>query len=377
MKKSNKLAKPPKPPKPPKHLKPSKPSKPVEKLSKKLSKKPSKKASEEASDTSATKKLLAKKYQRVLSKVQAEIARIVVGQEEVVRGLLRALLSDGHVLVEGVPGIAKTLLIRALGKASGCETKRIQFTVDLLPIDILGLTTYSKKKNIFTFVKGPIFANFLIADEINRAPPKTQSALLEAMQEKQVTVGKQTFPLPLPFFVMATQNPIETVGVNPLPEAQIDRFLFKLYMYYPNDSEEQKIMRRNITLRKFEDFNLRGVTSPQEIIKMQGFVKSVYLSKEITQYITRIVRATREKNKNLPLTKYIELGASPRACIGLFIASKAEALLQGKSYVTPQHIKSIAHSVMRHRILLNYEGLAENINTDSIITQILTKTPVP
>ena len=377
MKKSNKLAKPPKPPKPPKHLEPSKPSKPVEKLSKKLSKKPSKKASEEASDTSATKKLLAKKYQRVLSKVQAEIARIVVGQEKVVRGLLRALLSDGHVLVEGVPGIAKTLLIRALGKASGCETKRIQFTVDLLPIDILGLTTYSKKKNIFTFVKGPIFANFLIADEINRAPPKTQSALLEAMQEKQVTVGKQTFPLPLPFFVMATQNPIETVGVNPLPEAQIDRFLFKLYMYYPNDSEEQKIMRRNITLRKFEDFNLRGVTSPQEIIKMQGFVKSVYLSKEITQYITRIVRATREKNKNLPLTKYIELGASPRACIGLFIASKAEALLQGKSYVTPQHIKSIAHSVMRHRILLNYEGLAENINTDSIITQILTKTPVP
>jgi len=290
--------------------------------------------------------------------------------------LLRALLCDGHVLLEGVPGIAKTLIIRALGEASGCSTKRIQFTIDLLPTDILGLTSYSKEKG-FEFIKGPIFANFVIADEINRAPPKTQSALLEAMQERQATIGTKTYPLPSPFFVMANQNPIETAGVNPLPEAQVDRFLFKGYVGYPKTDEEQKIMKDNITLKKFEDFKLVPRTNSKEIIKMQDFVKKMYMSRDIERYIVKITRITREKLKEFPLLKYVEYGASPRAAIGMFIGSKAEALLQGSSYVTPQHVKKIAHDVLRHRIILNYEGQSENIKTDDIITEILSKVAVP
>ncbi|HDI02920.1 MAG TPA: MoxR family ATPase [Candidatus Pacearchaeota archaeon] len=318
-----------------------------------------------------------KKYNEILKKIKQEIAKVVVGQERIINALLRGIIADGHVLVEGVPGIAKTLIVRALGKVSGCEVKRIQFTVDLLPTDILGLTIYSKKLGKFIFVKGPIFANFVIADEINRAPPKTQSALLEAMQEKQVTIGRHTFQLPLPFFVMATQNPIETAGVNPLPEAQIDRFLFKIYMYYPNQAEEEKIMKHNITLKKFEEYNLRTVTSPKQIIEMQKVVKKIYISKEVEKYIVRIVRATRTKNKAIPLTKYIEYGASPRASIGLFIGSKAEALLNGSDHVTPQHVKNVAFDVLRHRIILNYAGQAEGIKTDKIIEEILNKVPVP
>jgi MoxR-like ATPase len=311
----------------------------------------------------------------VLSKIKKEISRIVVGQEKVVEGLLRALLADGHVLVEGVPGIAKTLLVRALGKVTGCEFKRVQFTVDLLPTDILGITTYTREQG-FTIVKGPIFANYILADEINRSPPKTQSALLEAMQEKQVTIGKETFPLPLPFFVMATQNPIETAGVYTLPEAQVDRFLFKVLMYYPTVQEEEKIVKNNITLKKFEDFDLRAVITPEKIIEMQKITKKIYLSKAVEQYIVRIVNMTRNP-KGINFGKYIEWGASPRASIGLFIAAKAEALMQGKSFVVPQHIKDVAYDVLRHRILLNYEGQAENIKTEDIITEILSKVPVP
>ncbi len=317
-----------------------------------------------------------KKYSETLEKIKKEVERAVVGQKVIVESILRGLIADGHVLVEGVPGIAKTLLIRTLGEATGCKTKRIQFTIDLLPSDIVGLTTYEKKRGL-VFVKGPVFANFLIADEINRASSKTQSALLEAMQEKIVTIAKTNYPLPLPFFVMATQNPIESSGVNALPEAQVDRFLFKLNMPYPSGEEEMKIMKDNITLKKFEDFKIRPVTTPAQILEMQAAVKKIYLSPEIERYIVSLVAATREKNKKFSMAKYIYLGSSPRASIGLFIASKAQAMMEGKNYVTPSHVKIVAPDVLRHRILLNYEGQAENVQVDDIIKELLSKTPVP
>ncbi len=316
-----------------------------------------------------------KKYNLLLKRLKKEIAKIIVGQEEITDSLIRAILANGHVLVEGVPGIAKTLLIRALAKATGCTFSRIQFTIDLLPTDIVGITAYDPKKG-FTTHKGPIFSNFILADEINRSSPKTQSAMLEAMQEKQVTIGKKTYPLQEPFFVMATMNPIESEGVYPLPEAQIDRFLFKSFMGYPTMKEEQKILNQNITLRKFEDYDIKSVISSSLILHLQEITKKVYLSKEIEEYITNIVNITR-KPKNLKLGRYIMYGGSPRASISLFIASKADALMQGKSYVTPQNIKNVAPSVLRHRILLNYEGQAENIKTDQIISEILAKTPIP
>lgn len=314
-------------------------------------------------------------YQLMFSQIKKEVAKIVVGQEEVVDGLLKAVISRGHVLLEGVPGIAKTLLIKTLAKAAGCKFSRIQFTIDLLPTDIMGITTYDKVKG-FTTIKGPIFANFVIADEINRSGPKTQSAMLEAMQEGRVTIGKNTFQIDMPFFVMATQNPIESEGVFRLPEAQIDRFLFKLYMGYPNTKEEKIILKQNITLRDFDDYDIQKVLSPQKIIDIQNYVHNVYLSKDIEEYIVAIVNASRQHDK-FDHGKYIDYGASPRASIGLFIASKADALINGDSYVTPKHIKNIAYDVLRHRILLNYEGLAENIKTEDVISEILSKVPIP
>jgi len=316
-----------------------------------------------------------KKYQKVFSNIKSELARVVVGQEDVVNGLLRALICNGHTLVEGVPGIAKTLIVKSLAEITGCHFSRIQFTVDLLPTDIVGLTTYDRKKG-FTVIKGPVFANFLIADEINRASPRTQSALLEAMQERQVTIGKETYDLTPPFLVMATQNPIESAGVFNLPEAQVDRFLFKLKVYYPKPKEEQKILHSNVTLRKFEDYKIKKITNPKEIIRIQASVNKVFMSQDLEDYIIRIINATRERDK-FKTGKYIEYGASPRASIGLFIASKADALIKGKSYVTPENIKAVAHDVLRHRVILNYEGQAENINTDDFITEILSKVPIP
>lgn len=312
-----------------------------------------------------------------LETIRREIGKLVVGQHEVVNGLLIGLLCNGHVLVEGVPGIAKTLLIRSLARVTGCKFKRIQFTVDLLPTDITGITAYHKDKG-FYIVKGPIFTNFILADEINRAPPKTQSALLEAMGERQVTIGKETFKLEDPFFVMATQNPIETAGTYPLPEAQIDRFLLKLYMHYPKPEEEQKILKRNINLYKFEEFGLKPVISPKDIIQMQQDVKKVYMSKKIEQYCVSLTDATRNPKKyKIKLGRYIQWGGSPRTSIGLFIASKANALVHGKNFVIPDFVKEVAHGVMRHRIILNYEGLAEGIKTDDIIKEILAKVPLP
>jgi len=312
-----------------------------------------------------------------LEQVSREISKLIVGQKDVIDGLFLGLLCNGHVLVEGVPGIAKTLLIRTLAKATGCDFKRIQFTVDLLPTDITGITAYHKDKGFYV-VKGPVFTNFILADEINRAPPKTQSALLEAMGERQVTIGKETFILPNPFFVMATQNPIESAGTYTLPEAQIDRFLLKVYMNYPTSDEEIKILRKNINLYKFDEFGIKPTITPQDIVNMQEDVKKIYMSQKVEQYCVNIVDATRRPKKyGIKLGKYIELGSSPRASIGLFIVSKANALLHGKNFVIPDYIKEIAGPVMRHRMILNYEGMAEGIKTDDIVKEILEKVPIP
>ncbi len=316
-------------------------------------------------------------YIKKLEIVNKELDKTVVGQQEILDGVLRAIIANGHVLVEGVPGIAKTLIIRSIAEATGCEFKRIQFTPDLLPSDILGAMTYRNVKG-FYIIKGPIFANFVLADEINRAPPKVQSALLESMQEKQVTIGKETYPLPNPFFVMATQNPIESLGTYPLPEAQVDRFLFKLLISYPSIEEESFILERNMTIRKFDEYGIKPVLSSQEILAMQEDVKKIYIDPKIEKYIVRIIDATRYPEKyKLKLAKYVEWGSSPRGSIGLHIGAKADALMQGKLYATPENVKRISLDVLRHRIILNYEGQAEGIKNDDIIKEILSKIPVP
>lgn len=309
-----------------------------------------------------------KEIVKLISRVKKEVAKVVVGQEETIDAFICALLCDGHVLLEGVPGIAKTLIVKTLAEASGCDSKRIQFTVDLLPSDILGITTYTPERG-FETIKGPIFSNFIVADEINRSPPKTQSALIEAMQEKQVTIGKETFKLPLPFFVMANNNPLEVSGVYTLPEAQIDRFLFKLLIEYPKNEEEKKIMSENITLKKFEDFNIRPILSAEKLLMMQKVTKEIYVDEKIKDYIVRIIDKTRKKD--FENGHYIEWGGSPRANIGLYIASKAWALMKGRNYVTPKDVQDIAHYVLRHRIILNYRAKAEKITSDTIIDEIL------
>jgi len=317
------------------------------------------------------------KDQKIINNIKKEISNIVVGQETVINGFLRALLSDGHVLIEGVPGLAKTLIVRALSIVMGCGFSRIQFTPDLLPTDIIGITAYEREKGFYV-LKGPIFSNFILADEINRAPPKVQSALLECMQEKQATIGKETFGMPLPFFVLATQNPLEQLGVYPLPEAQVDRFLFKINISYPNLKEEQVILNNNITTRRFDDFSLKPIMTPQKILELQDDVKKIYLDKKIEKYIIQIVDATRNPaDYRVKLGSYIEWGASPRASIGLFIASKAEALMQGKTFVTPQYVKEVAYDVLRHRVILSYEAQSENIKVEDVISDILARVPVP
>ena len=310
-----------------------------------------------------------KEVSELIKLVKIELAKTVIGQEEIIEAFICALLCDGHVLLEGVPGIAKTLIVKTLAKASGCSVKRIQFTVDLLPSDIVGLTTYTPQKG-FETIKGPIFANFIVADEINRSPPKTQSALIEAMQEKQVTIAKETFKLPIPFFVMANNNPLETSGVYDLPEAQIDRFLFKLIIGYPkNSSEEKQIMDTNTTLRKFEDYDIKAVLSPEKIIHMQKLTKEIYIDEKIKDYIVKIIEKTRKKDfKN---GEFIDWGGSPRASIAMFIASKAWALMKGRNYVIPKDVKDTIHFCLRHRIMLNYKARAEKIDSDKIIDEIL------
>lgn len=309
----------------------------------------------------------------LINRLKKEVSKVVVGQESIVDGLIRGLICDGHVLLEGIPGIAKTLTIRALGKASGCIINRVQFTVDLLPSDIIGITSYTPGHG-FEVIKGPLFTNYLIADEINRSPPKTQSALIEAMQEKQVTIGKTRYPLPLPFFVMATKNPIENLGVYPLPEAQVDRFLFNLRMDYPQEDEERAILEKNITLEQFDNFDLQPAISPKDIIAIQDVVKSIYISEKAKSYILAIVKKTRDKQ--FSLADCVSYGVSPRGSISLFIASKARALMKGRNYVLPEDIKEVVFDVLRHRIILSYKATVRKISTDDIITLIMKEVKV-
>jgi MoxR-like ATPase len=316
-------------------------------------------------------------YQEEFSKIKKEFSKVVIGQEEVLKKLMIVLLSKGNVLIEGVPGIAKTLIVKTLAKISGCQFSRIQFTPDLLPSDITGVLTYDEVKK-FHIIKGPIFANFILADEINRTSPKVQSALLEAMQEKQTTIGKETYMLPDPFFVIATQNPIDSLGVYNLPEAQIDRFLFKLQMNYPKITEEESILNKNITIRNFDTYDIQPVISPGKILTMQKELENIYLDKQLREYIIKIIDATRNPMKyGIESGKYIEFGASPRASIGLYIAAKANALLSNETFVTPHDIKEVAWDVLRHRLLLNYESQTENISSEKIIDEILKKIPIP
>jgi len=325
------------------------------------------------SSTRSTEEISLKEVKVLLEKVENEIARVVVGQKKIVRGIMRAVLCGGHVLVEGVPGVAKTVIVRAVSEVLGCEMKRIQFTVDLLPTDITGIMSYTPRKG-FEMVRGPIFANFILADEINRSPPKTQSALLEAMQEKRVTIARKTYDLPVPFFVMATENPLEVSGVYTLPEAQVDRFLFKLLIDYPEEREETSILSTNTTIVPFESYQLKPVLTPEKILQLQRRVRQVFTSTAIEEYIVRIIRASRAKDEEY--SKYVSYGGSPRASIALFIASKAEALLQGRDYVLPEDVKAVVYSVLRHRIILNYEAEAEAVTADQIIKQILSRVRV-
>lgn len=309
--------------------------------------------------------------------IKGEVSKIIVGQEKVTDSFIKGLLCDGNIMLEGVPGIAKTLLIRALAAVTSCKFNRIQFTADLLPTDITGIVAYEPKKGFYT-VKGPVFSNFILADEINRAPGKSQSALLEAMQERQVTIGRETFHLERPFFVLATLNPIETFGTYPLPEAQIDRFLFKILMDYPTKKEEIGILQKNIDLKDFADYKLKPVISSTEIIKMQNMVKKIYLAEEIEKYIVELVNATRKSAEyKIKLGRYIKYGSSPRASIGLYIGAKANALMRGKTFVTPQDIKDVAYDIFRHRLILNYEGQAEGVKPEDFITELLLKVPTP
>lgn len=312
-------------------------------------------------------------YQKKLKQIKDEVSKIFIGQDEVVRGLIEALICNGHVLLEGIPGIGKTLVIRTLSKITGCSFSRIQFTPDLLPTDIIGLTTYEEGKGFYT-VKGPVFANFVLGDEINRSPPKVQSALLEAMQERQVTIGKETFFLPYPFFVMATQNPLEQLGTYKLPEAQLDRFFFKIVMAYPKKEDELKILTTNITTHRFEDYSLEAILDAEQIIEIQEVVKKIRIDKKMAEYILRLVDATRYPKKyDLKLGKYIDNGASPRASIALFLAAKARAFMNNKVQVTPGDVRGAIKNVFRHRIIVNFEGQAENVTSDAIIDEILAK----
>ena len=308
--------------------------------------------------------------------VTSGMGRIIVGQKHLVESLLTALLSNGHILLEGVPGLAKTLAIKTLSQLVDAKYSRIQFTPDLLPADVIGTMIYSVKNEQFQIKRGPIFANLVLADEINRAPAKVQSALLEAMQERQVTIGDSTFKLDEPFLVMATQNPIEQEGTYPLPEAQVDRFLMKVVIGYPTKEEEKEIVRQSITQRYVE---VMPTVRPSEIIESQRIVEQIYLDEKIERYIVDIVFATRYPADSglAELKSIISFGASPRASIALGKASRAYAFLRGRGYVIPEDVRAVAHDVLRHRIGLSYEAEANNITADEIVTSILDKVEVP
>ena len=317
----------------------------------------------------------AQKHARTLATVKAEIGKVIVGQDKIIERMLIALVADGHVLIEGVPGLAKTLLVKTVSDCLDCNFVRLQFTPDILPADITGTKIYNAKESSFKTVKGPIFSNFVLADEINRAPPKVQSALLEAMQEEQVSIQGETYPLDKPFFVLATQNPIESEGTYKLPEAQVDRFMFKLIMNYPLREEEKEIIRR---FTKGHNPSAKKIISKAGILEIQKFCKSVYADEKIEDYVSKIVDATRNyKEYRLDFESMIDCGASPRASIWLILGAKAHALMQGRGYVLPEDVKEVAHEVLRHRIIISYEAEAEGKTPDEFIEKILATVKVP
>ncbi len=306
-----------------------------------------------------------------------EIGRVIVGQTHLVDRLIVSLAANGHVLLEGVPGLAKTLTISTLARAVQADFQRLQFTPDLLPADIVGTLIYNPRDGEFTTKKGPIFANIILADEINRAPAKVQSALLEAMQERQVTIGEETFPLPEPFLVLATQNPIEQEGTYPLPEAQVDRFMLKAVIGYPSKEEELKILNGMASTKP--DLAVTPVIEPKQILEARQAVNTIYLDDKVKDYIVELVFATREpeKHKLGDLRGFIQYGASPRATINLTLCAKAWAFLQGRAYVTPQDVKTIGMDVLRHRVIVSYEAEAEDVDSETIIQKIFETVPVP
>ncbi len=314
-------------------------------------------------------------YAEKLSRVLSELKRVIVGQEEILERLIICLVADGHVLLEGVPGLAKTLMVKTLADTLAASFCRIQFTPDLLPADITGTKIYDHRTGSFSIQKGPVFHNFILADEINRAPPKVQSALLEAMQERQVSIQGETFHLDAPFLVMATQNPIESEGTYKLPEAQVDRFTFKLLIGYPTVEEEKRIIERNT---RGIAIDAHEVMSIPEIIEIQRFNQRIYADDTIVDYVTAIVDATREPHKyGVNAEGLIEYGASPRASIWLVLTGKAHAMLNGRGYVIPEDIKAVAHDVLRHRVILNYEAEAEGVTSDDVIEEILARVRAP
>lgn len=313
----------------------------------------------------------------IIDRIRTEIAKVMIGQERLIDRLLIALLTGGHILLEGVPGLAKTTAIRALSDALGLDNQRISFTPDLLPADVVGTLIYNPKDASFSVKKGPVFTHLLLADEINRAPAKVQSALLEAMQERQVTIGDTTYPLADPFLVMATQNPIEQEGTYPLPEAQTDRFMLKCVITHPSRDDERRIMNR---FTKPISQRPQACVTHEEINALRRTVTDIYCDEKVGEYILDIIFATREPDKVKGLADLkdaIELGASPRATLCLNLACRANALLHGRAYATPQDVKEIAHEVLRHRIIITYEAEAEEMTSDSIITRILNEVPVP
>ncbi len=308
--------------------------------------------------------------------IKSEVAKVVVGQEKMIDGLLIGLLCEGHILIEGIPGLAKTTTVNALAKSLGLDFKRVQFTPDLLPSDILGAEIYDPQHNAFKIKQGPVFTNLLLADEINRAPAKVQSALLEVMQERQVTIGEDSFAMDLPFFVMATQNPIEQEGVYQLPEAQLDRFMFKLVVGYNTKEEELEIARR---IAQGSSQEIETVVGKDELREMKEAVKKVHIDEEVERYMIELVTATREPAAYglEEIEEYIQFGASPRVSIDMFKAVKAMAFLRGKEFVTPVDVAYVAKELMRHRIVLSYEAEAEGVTTDELIVKILEAVPIP
>jgi MoxR-like ATPase len=312
---------------------------------------------------------------KLIESLRQEVNKVLVGQEKLLDRMLIALLTGGHILLEGVPGLAKTTAVKTLARALGFKFQRISFTPDLLPADVIGTMIYSPKDGTFAPKQGPVFTNLLLADEINRAPAKVQSALLEAMQEHQVTIGSNTYKLPEPFLVMATQNPIEQEGTYPLPEAQVDRFMLKCKITHPSKDDERRIMNR---FTRKTDISVETVVSSEEVLGMQNILDQVYCDEKVGDYILDIVFATRNPAEyKLDIAHQIEYGASPRATLYLNLAARANALLHGRAYATPQDVKEIAYDVLRHRIILTYEAEAEEVSSEDIITRILNEIPVP